>query len=73
MGINDVIEETTKMKSQWAEYVARQAKDRWAQKTTERRPRQTKRNVGTLPKRRVDKIGNVAGKRWLNIAQDREK
>ncbi|CAH2248822.1 jg7540 [Pararge aegeria aegeria] len=57
------VTETTKLKWQWAEHIARRADGLWGPKVLEWRPRTGKRSVGRPPTRWIDDIKRVARSR----------
>lgn len=70
--ITDVMKQIASLKWQWTGHIARQDTNRWTQRVTCWRPRETKRSIGRPQKRWIDDVQKVAGKKWMRIARDRE-
>ncbi|CAH2235562.1 jg9251 [Pararge aegeria aegeria] len=62
-----------KLKWQWAGHIARRTDGRWGLKVLEWLPRTGKRSVGRPQTRWTDDIRRVAGRRWRQAAQDRDR
>ncbi|PZC77920.1 hypothetical protein B5X24_HaOG202801 [Helicoverpa armigera] len=60
------------LKWQWAGHIARRADGRWGRKVLEWRPRTSKRSVGRPPTRWTDDLIKVAGRRWMQVASNRD-
>lgn len=71
--VTDIIKRVAELKWRWVGHVARQNSDRWALKIAQWRPRETKRSVGRPQRRWIDDVKQIAGSKWLQIAQDRSK
>ncbi|CAG9120224.1 unnamed protein product [Plutella xylostella] len=68
--VTDIAKRISTLKWQWAGHVARRADDRWSRKVLEWRPRVGKRRVGRPPTRWSDDLRKVAGRRWMQMADD---
>ncbi|XP_069362032.1 uncharacterized protein [Maniola hyperantus] len=60
-----------KLKWQWAGHIVRKTDRRCGPKVLEWRPRTGRCSVGRPPTRWTDDIRRVAGRRWIQAAQDR--
>lgn len=71
-GVADVGQRAAKLKWSWAGHIVRQEGERWSSKILDWRPRTSKRGVGRPPFRWSDDIMHVAGKRWRQLARNRD-
>ncbi|KAJ2938174.1 hypothetical protein O0L34_g18514 [Tuta absoluta] len=71
--ITDALTHALKLKWKWAGHVARLPDRRWTIKTTTWAGPAGKRSVGRPYKRWSDDIAQAAGKKWPEIAKDRQK
>ncbi|CAH2088198.1 unnamed protein product [Euphydryas editha] len=71
--LTDALHQALKLKWSWAGHVARCTDQRWTLKSTKWIGPQGNRKVGRPKKRWADDIVPIAGKNWMQVAQDREK
>lgn len=69
--IPDIMQRVAHLKWQWAGHVAREDTNRWTSRIVRWRPRQTKRSVGRPPTRWIDDVRKLAGRNWMQKAQNR--
>ena len=69
--VKDIIKRIEHATTQWAGHLARMPSDRWAKKTTEWQPRESKRSRGRPKRRWRDDIEKKAGYAWMQRAQNR--
>ncbi|KAJ2946764.1 hypothetical protein O0L34_g12828 [Tuta absoluta] len=71
--LTDALTHAQSLKWRWAGHVCRDNNKKWTFKTTKWKGPLGKRKVGRPTKRWADDITEVAGRDWMNLAQDREK
>ena len=69
----DIAERVARQKWKWAGHLMRVDDNRWTKKTTEWRPRTTKRNPGRPRTRWKDDIQKLAGTQWMSLTTDRRE
>lgn len=70
--VTDIIQKVATLKWRWAGHVARMTDDRWTRRIMLWRPRVT-RLRGRPPTRWTDDLVAVAGRNWVQVAQNRQR